>query len=121
MVTNIKPSRYIANPFECPVTRAMNIIGGKWKPIILFVIGENSLRFGRIRHFVPAISSKVLTQELKELEEYGLIGRQEFRESPPRVEYSLSKFGLTVLPVLEEVAKWGSSAPVKKFSRKLSV
>ena len=111
MVTN-KQSKYIDNPFKCPVTRAMSIIGGKWKPIILFVIGEQSIRFGKIRQYIPAISNKMLTQELKELESFNLIERQEFKEAPPRVEYTLSQFGQTVLPLLNEIAIWGSSKPV---------
>ncbi len=109
MVTQLKQSKYIENPWDCPVTRAMNFIGGKWKPIILFCIGKSSIRFGKLRQFIPAISNKVLTQELKELERNGFIERLEFRESPPRVEYILTKNGKSLLPILNQIAKWGES------------
>jgi DNA-binding HxlR family transcriptional regulator len=108
MVTNTI-SRLIENPHNCPVTRAMSIIGGKWKPIILNCIGERSLRFGKLRQYIPAISNKVLSNELKELEQFALIERKEYKELPPRVEYNLSKSGLTLLPILHELAKWGNT------------
>ena len=67
MVTTISSSRFISNPLECPVTRTMSIIGGKWKPIILNCIGERTIRFGKLKQIIPAISNKVLSNELKEL------------------------------------------------------
>jgi DNA-binding HxlR family transcriptional regulator len=117
MVTITKQSKYIENPFNCPVTRAMSIIGGKWKPIILFVISEQSIRFGRIRYYIPAISNKMLTQELKELEEHKLVERQEYKEAPPRVEYKLTEFGKSVLPILNEIAAWGNTKSVKSITK----
>ena len=92
-VTNLLPSRYIQNPYDCPVTRTMSFIGGKWKPIILYYLSQQTMRYGKLRMYIPAISSKMLTQELKELEQLGLIERKEFKEIPPRVEYSLTKKG----------------------------
>ena len=73
MVTSISNPRFISNPLNCPVTRAMSIIGGKWKPIILNCIGDRTIRFGKLRQIIPAISNKVLANELKEMEEFGLI------------------------------------------------
>ena len=118
MVTNEQKSfRFIENPHNCPVTRTMGIIGGKWKPIILNIIGENAIRFGKLRLFIPAISNKVLSNELKELEHFGLIERKEYKELPPRVEYNLSKAGLTLLPILLELAKWGNTEMAKIISK----
>ncbi|RVU24052.1 transcriptional regulator [Sandaracinomonas limnophila] len=108
MVTNTI-SRLIENPHNCPVTRAMSIIGGKWKPIILNCIGEKSLRFGKLRQYIPAISNKVLSNELKELEQFGLIERIEYKELPPRVEYHLTQAGRSLLPILHEIARWGKT------------
>lgn len=107
--------RYIQNPYQCPVTRTMSIIGGKWKPIILNCIGEKALRFGKLNQLIPAISNKVLSNELKELEELGLITRKEYSELPPRVEYQLTKVGLSLIPLLHELANWGNTNLAKKL------
>ena len=71
MVTSISSSRFISNPLNCPVTRTMGIIGGKWKPIILNCIGDRTIRFGKLKQIIPSISNKVLANELKELETFG--------------------------------------------------
>ena len=107
--------RYIENPFDCPVTRAMSIFGGKWKPIILNCIGEGSLRFGKLNQLIPAISNKVLSNELKELETLGLIERKESKESAVKVAYNLSDSGKSLMPVLHEIASWGNSNEAKKI------
>ncbi|MDU0809243.1 winged helix-turn-helix transcriptional regulator [Aquirufa regiilacus] len=101
--------RFIDNPFQCPVTRTMSIIGGKWKPIILNCIADKTIRFGKLNQLMPAISNKVLSKELKDLETLGLIERMEYDELPPRVEYKLTAAGLSLMPVLMEVANWGNS------------
>jgi DNA-binding HxlR family transcriptional regulator len=107
--------RYISNPYQCPVTRTMSIIGGKWKPIILNCIGDKSVRFGKLNQLIPAISNKVLSGELKELEELALIERQEFSELPPRVEYRLTRSGQSLIPLLHELANWGNTNLAKKL------
>jgi DNA-binding HxlR family transcriptional regulator len=112
-VTNLYPSKLISNPYDCPVTRTMTFIGGKWKPIILYCLTKQTMRYGKLRMFIPAISSKVLTQELKELEQLGLIERQEFKELPPRVEYSLSIMGESLKPVMKVLCDWGKTTGVK--------
>jgi DNA-binding HxlR family transcriptional regulator len=109
--------RYIANPHQCPVTRTMTIIGGKWKPIILNCIGDKSLRFGKLNQLIPAISNKVLSGELKELEELKLIERREYAELPPRVEYRLTKSGQSLMPLLHELAHWGNSHLAKRLEQ----
>ncbi len=111
--------RFIDNPFQCPVTRTMSIIGGKWKPIVLNCIGDKTIRFGKLNQLIPAISNKVLSKELNDLETLGLINRIEFDEKPPRVEYKLTKAGLSLMPVLIEVAKWGNSHLAKDIESKL--
>jgi len=111
--------RYIENPHDCPVTRAMSIIGGKWKPIILNCIGEGSLRFGKLNQLMPAISNKVLSNELKELEILGLIDRKEFPNELQRVEYSLTETGKSLIPLLYELAHWGMTATAQKIASEM--
>ena len=98
--------KVIDNPNMCSLVHAMNMIGGKWKPILLYLLANGSLRFGKLLLFTPTISKKVLTQQLKELEEDGLIIREKFNETPPRVEYSLSDKGIKLLPVLKSLSDW---------------
>jgi DNA-binding HxlR family transcriptional regulator len=102
---------------NCPFTRAIGTIGNKWKPIIINVIGTRSIRFGQLDAIVPHISRKVLTEQLKELEEDGLLERLAYREIPPRVEYKLSEKGLAFLPILESIKVWNITyvvAPMPK-------
>lgn len=115
MVTSISNSRFIDNPLNCPVTRAMSIVGGKWTPIILNCIGERSIRFGKLNQIIPAISNKVLANELKKLESFGLIKRTEYKELPPRVVYELTIPGKSIIPILHELAKWGNTHTAKKI------
>ncbi len=98
--------KIINNPNSCSLVHAMNIIGGKWKPIIIYLLANGSLRFGKLLLFIPTISKKVLTDQLRELEEDRLIIRTKFAEIPPRVEYSLSEKGETLLPVLKALSNW---------------
>ncbi len=91
----------------CPVTATMALIGGRWKTIILHVLSENTRRFGEISCRIPSISRKVLTEQLKELEADGLISRKQYKEIPPRVEYSLTALGKSLSPILNEMAIWG--------------
>jgi DNA-binding HxlR family transcriptional regulator len=91
---------------NCPFTRAIGAIGNKWKPIIINVIGTRTIRFGQLDAIVPHISRKVLTEQLKELEEDGLLERLAYKEIPPRVEYKLSEKGLAFLPILENIKEW---------------
>lgn len=86
----------------------LELIGGKWKPVILYCIRSDKRRFGGIAARIPDISRKVLTEQLKELELDGLVVREQFKEIPPRVEYSLTELGKSLSPVLSEMEKWGS-------------
>jgi DNA-binding HxlR family transcriptional regulator len=91
----------------CPVTKTIALIGGRWKSIILYQLSDHTRRFGEIAARMPSISRKVLSEQLKELEADGLINRQEFKEIPPRVEYSLTELGQSVRPILKDMAAWG--------------
>ena len=113
-------SKFIDNPLNCPVTRTMSIIGGKWKPIILNCIGDRTIRFGKLNQIIPSISNKVLSGELKELEQYGLVHRIEFTEMPPRVEYSLTNAGKSLLSLLHELANWGNTHTAKKIIKEFT-
>jgi DNA-binding HxlR family transcriptional regulator len=98
-----------SNPTNCPITRTVGFIGGKWKPIILGLLIDGRIRFGRLTIYLPTISRKMLSQELKDLENDGLILRHSFNEKPPRVEYELSEKGKSLLPILFAMREWGSS------------
>lgn len=91
----------------CPVLTALSVVGGKWKPLILFLIRNESKRFSEIKRTIPDISQKMLTQHLRELEEDGIVNRQIFPVVPPHVEYSLTEFGKTLQPMLDALAEWG--------------
>ena len=91
---------------KCPMTRAMATIGTKWKPIIIFTVGKKNIRFGQLAAQMPLISRKVLTDQLKELEEDGILIREAFGEVPPRVEYHLTEKGLELLPIFSQMCQW---------------
>ncbi len=84
----------------------MSALGSKWKPIIVLVIKDRTLRFGEIAARISVISRKVLTDQLREMEEDHLITRQEYKELPPRVEYKLTEKGLALLPILTLLEEW---------------
>ena len=92
---------------HCPVTATLELIGGKWKTIILYSLSAGTRRFGEIAVRIPDISRKVLTEQLKELEADGLILRVQYKEIPPRVEYSLTELGKSLSPVIRELELWG--------------
>jgi DNA-binding HxlR family transcriptional regulator len=93
----------------CPVTATMSIIGGKWKPIILWCIQEEEKRFGEIKKLIPGVTQKMLTQQLRELENDGIIRREVYPVVPPKVEYSLTEYGRTLYPILKTMAEWGKA------------
>ena len=94
---------------QCPVTTALSVIGGKWKVIILWHLKEGGVkRFGELQRLVRGISQKMLTQELRDLEESGLVSRKVYPVVPPKVEYSLTETGWSLKPVLEKLSEWGT-------------
>ena len=93
----------------CPVDATINMIGGKYKSLILWkLMAKTTLRFSQLRKELPTATAKMLTQQLRELESNGLIHRQVFPVVPPKVEYSLTNFGKSIKPVLESMYIWGS-------------
>ncbi|MFM8914627.1 MAG: winged helix-turn-helix transcriptional regulator [Flammeovirgaceae bacterium] len=93
--------------YHCALDVTMNFIGGKWKTVVLWYLRKDKKRFGELRKLIPDITEKMLSLQLKALEEDGIVKRTIYPEVPPRVEYDLTKFGKTLIPVLEEMAKWG--------------
>ena len=107
----------------CPIVHTMTYIGGKWKPIILGRLVNGAVRFGKLAVQIPDISRKILTQQLKELEEDGFIARHSYNEKPPRVEYELSEIGKTIIPILMAMTEWGeqmNDAVIKHKQRFMS-
>jgi len=100
---------------DCPVRTTMGIIGGKWKPIILYYVKSLGVcRFGELQRYIPHITKKMLTQQLRELERDGIIRRKVFPQVPPRVDYSLTKEGKTLEPILNSMAEWGAKHRASK-------
>jgi DNA-binding HxlR family transcriptional regulator len=92
----------------CPVEITLAVIGGKYKPLLLYYLQENDvLRFGELRRAVSSASKKMLTQQLRELERDGLVRRKVYQQVPPKVEYSLTPRGLSLQSVLKEMGIWG--------------
>ena len=91
----------------CPVETTLSLIGNKWKVLILRDLMEGTMRFGQLKKSVGDISQKVLTAQLRDMEESGLVDRKVYAEVPPRVEYSLTELGLSLKPVLDAMVEWG--------------
>ena len=103
-----RPRTGRANPVSgCPLTAALAAIGGKWKLIILYWLAESPKHFAALRRVMPGISQKVLTQQLRELVGDGIVRRQPKGAVPSPVEYSLTDYGRSVLPLVEDVRLWG--------------
>jgi DNA-binding HxlR family transcriptional regulator len=92
---------------ECPVRPAIDVVEGKWKPIVVNALKAGRLRFGQLRRHIPEASRKVLTDQLRELEGDQIISRKAFGQRWERVEYELTAYGRTLVPVLTLMAKWG--------------
>jgi DNA-binding HxlR family transcriptional regulator len=100
---------------NCPVRTTMDIIGGKWKPSILYYVWNlGACRFGEFQHYIPHITKKMLTQQLRELERDGIVSRKVFRQVPPRVDYSLTNYGVTLEPIMNSMADWGAKHRARK-------
>ena len=94
--------------YDCVIDLTIKVCGGKWKPLILWHINKNiTLRFNEINKNITKISHKVLSQQLKELEVDGIIHREVYPEVPPKVEYSLTDIGKSIIPILESMGEWG--------------
>ena len=94
---------------NCPVEAGLDLIGGKWKSILLFRVMEETRRFNELRRLVPSMTQRMLTNQLRELERDGLINRKVYAQVPPKVEYSITEFGRTLEPVLVALKNWAES------------
>lgn len=92
---------------SCPVKTAIDVIGGKWKPLILFELKKGSLRFGELLRRIPQGSRKVLTEQLRELAAEGIVGRRDYSGTVLHTEYFLTEYGETLRPILASLARWG--------------
>lgn len=101
-MANVEENNYI-----CPVSAMQNILTGKWKLSILWILGRKTTRFGELQRLIPTVSRGVLTQQLKELEHYKIVHREVYNEVPPRVEYSLTEIGKSFIPVMMGIMEWG--------------
>lgn len=95
------------NHESCPLTQALRVIGGKWKPLIISHLRTSPKRFGQLDALIPKISRKVLSTQLNELVKDELIIRHPYPETPPRVEYSLTKKSKELVPIFQQMAEWG--------------
>jgi len=95
--------------YRCPLELSIDLIGGKWKCVILWHLRKGELRFSQLKKRLPGVTQKMLTQQLRDLEENGLIHREVYPVVPPKVEYSLTDEGRVFVPVLKSMYKWGRS------------
>ncbi|GAB2587028.1 winged helix-turn-helix transcriptional regulator [Kribbella endophytica] len=93
--------------FTCGLDAAIAVMGGKWKGLILFSLGEGPVRFGALRRSVPGISERMLILQLREMESSGLVHREVYQQVPPKVEYSLTAFGDSLNTALAPLGEWG--------------
>jgi DNA-binding HxlR family transcriptional regulator len=93
---------------DCPVRFTAGVIGGKWKPLILFHLENHTWRFSELKRLIPDTTKKMLARRLRELERDGIVHRKVFPEVPPRVEYSLTKHGESLRPILVSMSAWGT-------------
>lgn len=93
--------------YGCPVEAALDVIGNKWKGIILFHLLSGTKRFNELKRLIPVVSQRVLTLQLRELEKDKVISRKVYPQVPPKVEYSLSELGASLKPVLTALREWG--------------
>lgn len=94
-------------PFNCPVEATLSLIGGKYKPLILWHLIDQPLHYMELQRLIPKATAKMLSQQLRDLENSGMVSREVIPEKPPKTIYSLTAFGKSIIPVLEAMCKWG--------------
>ena len=103
------PKNNFAHPYGCSVEATLSVIGGRWKPVIIFNLLQNDfLRFGELKRKIPGITQRMLTNQLRELEKDQIVARKVYAEVPPRVEYSLTDYGRTLEPIMIAMRDWGA-------------
>jgi len=106
--TEPKQIKFKGKEYPCCASLTMGIIGGKWKTVILFHLIDEKLRYNQLRKSMPTVTERTLSLQLKALEGDGLIKRKVYTSKPPlKVEYSLTDFGMTLIPLIQAIAKWG--------------
>lgn len=106
-MARIRHESFACSP-GCSVEATLNLIGGKWKGVILYrLLTERVLRFNGLRRLLPNITQRMLTNQLRELEQDGLIARKIYPEIPPKVEYRLTDYGMTLAPIIHALKEWG--------------
>ena len=100
---------------DCPVEVTLNLIGNKWKILILRDLIDGTKRFGELKRSVGSITQKVLTSNLREMEEAGLLTRKVYAEVPPKVEYTLTETGFSLKPILDSMFQWGEAYKAKNI------
>lgn len=105
-----KQIKFRDKEYPCCTSLTMGVIGGKWKTVILFYLMDKKLRYNELRKLMPTVTERTLSLQLKSLEEDGLIKRKVYTSKPPlKVEYSLTPFGKTLIPLIQSIADWGVS------------
>lgn len=102
------PDGLCLDPDDCPVSATLAMIGGRWKPLIMYHLKEGTRRFNELRRLAPGATQRMLTLHLRELERDGLVLRTIYAQVPPKVEYSLTAEGRSLVPVLNAMADWGA-------------
>ena len=98
----------------CPVELTLDVVGGKYKFYIIWVLSHETKRFSELQKSIPQATNKMLIQQLRELESDGLINREVYAVVPPKVEYSLTELGISLLPVMSKMAEWGNQFGERK-------
>ncbi|WP_340008459.1 winged helix-turn-helix transcriptional regulator [Paenibacillus sp. FSL K6-0276] len=104
------------NKEACPVEFTLDVIGGKWKGILIYHLMDGTKRFNEFRRICPGITQRMLTLQLRELEEDGVVHREVYHQVPPKVEYSLTEFGKTLTPIIKLMKDWGEVYKLKQLS-----
>lgn len=116
MVKNGKEYKYrlMNQDFHCALDVTMHFIGGKWKAVVIWYLQYGKKRFGELKALIPDITDKMLSIQLKALIQDGLVSRKVYAEVPPRVEYELTEEGKTLVPIVQQIAKWGRAKAEKE-------
>ncbi|MDG4657362.1 helix-turn-helix domain-containing protein [Ectobacillus antri] len=107
--------------YNIPVEATLEVIGGKWKVVILCHLIKGTKRPGELKRLMPNVTQKMLTQQLRELEEHGIVKRTVFNEVPPHVEYSLTEYGWSLKGILDSMCAWGEGFIEKNYDDKAAV
>lgn len=104
----MKQKKECNGPYGCSVEATLSVIGGRWKPVIIFLLLQNEfLRFGELKKIIEGVTQRMLTNQLRELENDNIISRKVYAEVPPRVEYSLTEYGRSLEPIMVAMRDWG--------------